>query len=157
MLLVKKAYSLPLTPPSPRKTWTIQPGLGLPPPVNSASLSLAFSPGLEWLPLWLRVEENSPGLLWLSTAVCSPTTCNLGLRSCYKHGCSEEPLCAWESCSLVSVNAVSLNPQSPKQVLIFVPENKDRIQKKNHAFWKHLCLPFQAQAAVVSRKPCSYC
>lgn len=55
MLLVKKAYSLP----PPRKTWTIQPGLGLPPPVNSASLNLAFSPGLEWLPLWLRVEENS--------------------------------------------------------------------------------------------------
>lgn len=134
MLLVKKAYSLPSHSPLPPKTWTIQSGLDLLPPVNSASLNLAFSPGLKWLPLWLRVEENSPGLPWLSTAVCSPTTRNSGLRSCYKHGCSEKPLCAWESCGLVSVKAVSLNPQSPKQVFIFVPENKDRIQKKAMLF-----------------------
>lgn len=32
------------------------------------------------------------------------------------------------------MNAVSLNPQSPKQVFIFVPENKDRIQKKTMLF-----------------------
>lgn len=139
MLLVKKAYSLP----PPRKTWTIQPGLGLPPPVNSASLNLAFSPGLEWLPLWLRVEENSPGLPWLSIAVCSPTTGNSGLRSCYKHSCSEKPPCAWESCGLVSMNTVSLNPQSPKQVFIFLPENKDSIQKKTMLFGNIYVLHFR--------------
>lgn len=131
MLLEKKAYSLPSHHHHPQNLDYLA-RLWFASPSKLCFHEFAFfsRPGMA-APLVKSRREFSKSSMALSSCVFPH---NSGLRFCYKHCCSEKTLCAWESCGLVSMNAVSLKLQSPKQVLIFVPDNKDRIQKKTMLF-----------------------